>query len=322
MDNENIESSREVDIHTDSHIDTNKNNRIQSMRIYSAEVECYANSDSQDDDIREVITNMPNTLGYGSDGSLNSYGWEFQTPRLSGNKGIEYISQLCGLLDNNNFTVDNTCGLHIHIDGGKKYLSKSVRANKKVPTLLKNLLLFYLYYDDVIMAMLPNSRRNNKYCISLNKNYNSAEVSKCNTLDELEQLWYKNNSKDDIRTAKSKKYDNSRYSGINFHSLLSNNHIEVRFHSGTINANKIINWIILHVAIMDRIEKIKVDWTPRIIEKTFKTTLYDKFEEMVTFLKLDYPMRRYLWKRIEKFTPSVVDSDNESSFLSDNNPTI
>ncbi len=48
-----------------------------------------------------------------------------------------------------------------------------------------------------------------------------------------------------------KKYNDSRYNALNIHSWLYRGSIECRMHHGTIRADKIVNWGLLWVAILD-----------------------------------------------------------------------
>ncbi len=233
-------SDFERDINIDSKKFTSnyeKGETITSPRIYSAEIECYCpNYDS----LQKVCNKLPSDVGISEDGSLEDNGVEFQTPKLKGKAGENLISDMCQLFHDNDFKVDSSCGLHIHLDGGRKLLSPAVKSQQKEPIELKNLMLFYIKYNDVILSFLPFSRRDNRYCQPLTTNYTSDEISACKTLDELEKIWYRDGNKYRREQKKKQKYDDSRYSGINFHPLLGHNHLEVRFHSGTINAQKII----------------------------------------------------------------------------------
>lgn len=57
-----------------------------------------------------------------------------------------------------------------------------------------------------------------------------------------------------FRQAESKageKYDQSRYHGCNLHSIFYRGTLELRYHSGTISAEKIINWAHIHAMIVN-----------------------------------------------------------------------
>lgn len=293
---------REVNVDTDEFIDPERSGAItQSARFFSAEIEAYYPSEPA---LEAVANAMPEALGISGDGSLNGErGIEFQTPRLAGQRGEDFIKKLCGLLNAKKFKVDRSCGLHIHLDGGKKYVTKTMVAQRAEPKALKALMMFYLMFDDVILSFLPVSRRNNRYCIPMRTNYSADEIKRCQTLDDLEALWYKDPSKDRRERRKKQKYDDTRYSGINFHSMLGHNHLEIRFHSGTMDSRKILFWVALHVRIMDVIEAGYVHIDNITGGNRIMRSLEDKTEFFFDLIGLNPALRQYYYKRQEIFTP-------------------
>ena len=307
---------RNVDVATNDYID-DSDSKINTKRIFSCEIECqYPDEDA----LHDIADNFSSSLGISGDGSINGNGVEYQTPRLSGNKGIEYIEKLCEMLEKNKFTVDRSCGLHIHLDGGKT-LQKDLAK-------LKILMAFYLYFEDVILSFLPYSRRENNYCLPLSRNYNVNDILKCKTVDALEKIWYKESSKTRIAQKKKDKYEQTRYSGVNFHSLLANNHIEIRFHSGTLSASKIIYWIMFNCTIIDMIENGKItlkDFSKTKLYRDLRTKAIDMFELLGLFKVSDslwhdnptFPVScvMYFLKRQDKFALHNIKSNNTEETL-------
>lgn len=285
---------RKVDVKTDNNLSKPTNKSIvQSSRIFSAEIEAYyPNVDA----VADVHGNMPDDLGTSYDGSLNDKGIEYQTPRLSGIKGENYITKLCDLLVKNKYEVNSTCGLHIHLDGGKDFLvSPSVN-----PKRLKALIMFYLNYEDVILSFLPYSRRNNRYCCPLSYNYQTEDVVKVKKMTTFEQMWYKERDQRYVMRKKANRYEDTRYSGINFHTLLSDNHIEIRFHNGTIDKTKILNWISLHCAILDYVASGNYD-NHKNMSNDLARDIESKTRRMFNMLNIDFSVMRYFQSRQQKF---------------------
>lgn len=293
---------RAYNITNDQYLGETKGVIVKSLRIYSAEIEAnYKDIKS----CNKGCYKIPKEIGIAKDGSLGSNGVEFQTPLLQGKKGEECLKATSSTLIENSFTVDKLCGLHVHLDMRDWFNNQDGNfiAN------LKNLFAFYIAIEDIILSFLPLSRRGNRYCQYLKDTYSINDVRACNSLDEIEKLWYKTRSKNFIDSAKSDKYHSSRYSGINFHSVLANKHLEIRYHSGTINARKILEWVNLHAVIVDSISSIPIRWETiegikSEIDLTTKTNMFFKL------LKLSSKSEKYFRDRQVKFSDRISDEEN------------
>ena len=252
-DNENL-IKREITM-TKKYQSKDYGNIIKSKRGFAVEVECYASQDGNGyGDHNELVRDdLPDELGISSDGSLGANGVEFQTPILKGAKGEQFIKDFCNTLVKNNYYVDKSCGLHLHIDGGKDFTIAGLRNSSKLYKRLDNFKrLFASYYilDDILANFLPLSRRENNYCKILRNDYNLAEVMNVTTQEKFEKIWYRCDDLRIIDDMKKHKCNDTRYHGINMHCLLWQNHLEVRYHSGTIDKYKILFWTELNLAIV------------------------------------------------------------------------
>jgi hypothetical protein len=138
---------------------------------------------------------------------------------------------------------------------GEQYLNfeayKIDKFSSRLLPAMKQLFTVYYFADDFIMQVLPHSRRNNKYCLPLWKEFNISDIDSLNTLSEFEKMWYR---LDDLHIIAEKKRDSkdvTRRHGANFHILMCQGHFELRYHSGTINADKILYWVALNQAFMN-----------------------------------------------------------------------
>lgn len=178
-----------------------------------------------------------------SDGSLSAGGFELVSPPMKGMKVIEeQIRKMCDAL-HGFATVDRRCGMHVHFDIlGKHHFKRRVdtrtssgklRAlkNKPAKDFTARLLRNYSYFQPVIDAVLAPSRRNNSYCAYIPDQ----------TIMDLEQidLW----AKDKDNYAHLMYGMSGRYRVINLSCLESYGTVEFRQHQGTVNAEKIINWV-------------------------------------------------------------------------------
>lgn len=289
---ENIESLLR-DYNTD---DTYVGNKTE--RTYSCEVECYY----PDFDAMENVANeISNAIGITEDGSLENHGIEFNTPKLSGLKGEKLLKEFCQTLNDNKFKVDSSCGLHVHLGGDDLLVKRGA---------IQKLMLFFMVYEDVIMSFLPQSRRANRFCYPLSEFYHLREIKNCYCVDDFEQIWYRDDNKERIDERKKDRHDQSRYCGINFHSLLANGHIEIRYHSGTINYNKIINWIKLFVQILD---KSKENYTifniDNINKAKFILGLPEKTSSFFKMIDLPQEQRDYFIARQKNFAGNNEESE-------------
>lgn len=146
---------------------------------------------------------------------LNSF--ELVSPILEGERGIEELRKVSRVLISCRVKINKSCGLHVHFDARNMGLEVWKR-------LYKN----YIKLEQVIDSMMPLSRRadSNHYCQSLKKNANiETVIDGCRTVSDIAQL-----------------YD-SRYYKVNANSFSVHNTVEFRQHSGTIEIEKMENWI-------------------------------------------------------------------------------
>lgn len=120
---------------------------------------------------------------------------------------------------------------------------------------LRTLLYLFSCYDSVLVGMLPESRRQkNRYCKRISTAFSPEDIERCRTYEDIEELWFKVTDKDEREKRKKDHYDTSRYYGLNLHSLFGiNKTIEIRLHSGTIDAEKVLNWVAINQHILSRI---------------------------------------------------------------------
>ena len=144
---------------------------------------------------------------------------ELVSPILEGEDGIEQIKKVCAVLGACKAKVNTSCGLHVHHDARgfeKKHLV--------------NVLKFYHRSEKYLDSILPASRRgdNNTYCKSVKL-----------AIDQIDASGIHERSL-------------SRYFKVNLTSFFRHGTVEFRHHSGTVEADKIINWVVLTAVIMSR----------------------------------------------------------------------
>lgn len=177
---------------------------------------------------------------------------------------------------------------------------REVMPSSSVSRKVKYLVGAYIALEGVISSFVPTTRRTNRYSRQTARNYSLNEVLNANDITDLEKLHY--NSQDYRQVARAKNSGHStRYRGINFHTMFSDGHYEIRLHSGTINAKKILHWANLHTAMADiaveypsRLQRLanEVSQTPNLLSAT---------KLMFEALELSEKTQKYLLARQRKF---------------------
>lgn len=163
---------------------------------------------------------------------------------------------------------------------------------------LKVLAGFYHVFSEVIHAMLPESRRVNTYCRKFNDKFTMEQIKGAYSIDDIMKLWYKSTDIGSIKSDRvSSKYDDSRYYGINFHSLFRNGTVEIRYHSGTTNKIKILFWIVIHQTILDLVSSEKIGWS-QIDKANNLIGVQKKLQYFFELLKLPTKIESYIKTRI------------------------
>lgn len=92
-----------------------------------------------------------------TDSSLNGNDtFELVSPILVGEAGLRELEKVCWVLELCDVKVNESCGLHVHIDA----------AGFNMAT-WRNLALSYKHLEPVIDRFMPASRRDNYYCQGL-----------------------------------------------------------------------------------------------------------------------------------------------------------
>ncbi|WP_375445765.1 amidoligase family protein [uncultured Fibrella sp.] len=152
-----------------------------------------------------------------TDASLNgANSFELVSPILEGQAGLVELETVCRVMKQKRAYINRSCGLHVHFDA----------ANIGLPQ-TKNLLVNYARYESVIDSFMPASRRGttNGYCQSLTAL--TSRIDAATTMNALTSTVMP-----------------SRYFKVNLQSYLRYKTIEFRQHSGTVEFEKISNWVL------------------------------------------------------------------------------
>lgn len=151
-----------------------------------------------------------------SDGSLDgTHTFELVSPILEGMAGLAQVETVSRVLTSLRARINKTCGLHIHFDASGIGVEQ-----------MKSIMINYANYEGIIDSFMPQSRRanNNNYCQTIT--YLRSRIESATTIEGLISQ------------------QGTRYHKVNLQSYNRHKSIEFRQHSGTIEFEKIKNWIV------------------------------------------------------------------------------
>lgn len=202
---------------------------VTTERNFGVEIECFGIEMSAVQKILKVAGIQCGVVGYGH--RLASYwkittdssvpdGFELVSPILCGEPGKEEIRKVCQALINARVKVDKRCGFHVHVNARDLTGADLINTAKR-----------YSAFEGVIDGWMPENRRanRNRYCLSMD---NILNIFRNQTIQPEESP---------SRVAGL--LHDSRYHKLNLCAFARHGTVEFRQHSGTIDSEKIINWV-------------------------------------------------------------------------------
>jgi len=196
------------------------------------------------------------------DGSVSGNGEDCEviSPPIKGKKGLEDLKKVVDAMNTFGVVVNTSTGLHVHHD------AKNVSTDA-----LGMLVQLYAFYEGVFDTFQPKSRRgqNAGYCRSVKHYFNSdtaLEVferinnrlrntdSSCEKIGNTINKGIKASNFDSLFRYE---FRDQRYCKLNLHSYYKHGTIEFRHHSGTVDSEKICNWVELTQALIKYCQKKK-----------------------------------------------------------------
>ena len=157
---------------------------------------------------------------------------EFVSP-ICKYEDIPKIQEMIRLLKNNGARVNDSCGIHVHVD-----------ASPHTPQTLKNVVNIMASKEDMLYKALKVQVDRERYCKKADLRFLDAiNNHRPRTLSEIEQMWYNGASR------RYQHYDDTRYRALNLHSVFSKGTIEFRLFNSTLHAGEVKSYIQLCLAI-------------------------------------------------------------------------
>lgn len=170
----------------------------------------------------------------------------------------EIIKSICSKLNELGCKVNKSCGLHVHFD------MRHMENRRKMGILAQRVAKVV----PALRQMLPASRQDNEYCSRVINRHSDSDESRY-----------------------------ARYAFVNVKSYDRHQTLEVRGHSGTTDANKIINWI--------RILRVVMAKPNRSVVNTV--------QDMLAKFNFDTDLQVYMLARQAKFASVQRQRDDVSS---------
>lgn len=167
--------------------------------------------------------------------SSKLYSVEFVTP-ICNYSDIETVQEIVRQLRHAGAKVNDSCGIHVHVDASPH--------NVKT---LRNIVNIMASKEDLLYKALDVQVHREYYCKKADTRFlDEMNFKRPKSMDELEGIWYNGIG------GRWKHYDDTRYHGLNLHSVFSKGTIEFRLFNSTLHAGKVKTYIQLCLAISNQ----------------------------------------------------------------------
>lgn len=265
---------------------------IKSMRYQGIEIESNFNEEISRDDLMYSVNSSIAAMRdnpkddrdgnyFGAcnivyDGSVTGgddrYGYEVVANPRRGDVLFQDMLSMTKAVKQSGGYISSKCGYHLHIDT-RDYDWQHFLV----------LLIMTKAIEPHIYSWLPNSRRTSNWCRPV-----SQRISDLKWITDRESFidYYYDDS-----SYSSDKYNDKRYHGLNLHShFQANQGVEIRYHSGTLNADKMLHWSILWSQVIDKCyvlgDKLADEMRDEHITDLYETSLF-KSLKMMNLLEID-----------------------------------
>lgn len=217
-----------------------------------------------------------------SDGSVlgenHEHGGEVVLDPRRGDILNKDISTICEQLTNHhNAYVSRRTGLHVHID---------CRDYDWYHFLVLSMMVKYI--EPHIYTWVPKSRLDGRWCKPLSQSFQDFRY--VDDRDSFVEFWYDNGGYD------TDKYNDKRYHGFNLHShFQANQGLEIRYHGGTLNPDKIRHWCVFWSNLVDSCYDIAEDMRKQSGDTMFsQSSMYRSLQDSRISSKMSQMSRKYM----------------------------
>ena len=163
--------------------------------------------------------------GISEDGSIESRAnLEIKTPPAQGDDAVDWARAIGSICPTYGMKVGKSCGLHVHVD-----------IRDFSGTAIKRLGLLLLQVEPVLYAMLPQDRAGRGMCRPLS--IHRTKLMNALSDNQIDSAWWSNQT--------------GRHIGANLMARSEHGTVEFRYHSGTLNAEKVLHWLRICTGLID-----------------------------------------------------------------------
>jgi len=191
----------------------------------------------------------------GSDGPS---GIEMASRICCGIKDLRKIMQVGKVLSNAGSSVNDNCGLHVHVDVSDFNESE-----------IGSMILYWMLVESVLVYAMPSRRLNSKYCKMLLGTYDQLILStmhKMGNYDKIAALFYPEDGILNINDAKRRTLNINNFYFANQNCIKHRNTVEFRWPEGSLDSKDIMAWVMIFVSFVDFVKS----------NSSFPSTLFSK----------------------------------------------
>ena len=175
----------------------------------------------------------------------SSAGWEVISPVLEGIDGLKELATACDALtdaaEDLDLYPDHRTGTHVHLGWRVKpnHVVRAIQLTHLLEPILRTLVApsRFAYYDDVAESYDPATP--NEFCVPVSTVYDIDELGPETTLEDLKRMADRNGGREATLNATPL-----------WHDGRNKGQVEIRLHSGTTEAVKLLPWISLWMRIL------------------------------------------------------------------------
>lgn len=170
-----------------------------------------------------------------NEATTRSYSVELVSPILTYEEDIETLQEIVRSLRKAGAIVNNSCGIHIHLDGSG-HSARSIR----------NFVNIIARGNDLFYKALGVEPSRARFCKKMDSRLvEMMNKRKPSTLAMIEEIWYEGYCDD-----RTTHYHNSRYHFLNLHSFFHGHHtVELRGFNSTLHAGEVRSYIVFALAL-------------------------------------------------------------------------
>ena len=160
-------------------------------------------------------------------GANDTYKCEIVSPILT-YEDLPDLQEIVRQLRHKGAFVNSQCGIHIHVD-----------ASRYTPQTLRNLVNIIASKEDILYKALRIDPARMRWCKKTNGELLEAiNRRKPQTMEALKDIWYAGSTR-----GRDEHYNDTRYHGLNLHSVFTKGTVELRLFNSTTHAGEIKAYI-------------------------------------------------------------------------------